>query len=241
MANSLGNHPRIPFYEPARTSIRKLERQLPKEVRQKFRKTAKSIAFLPAKISSLGPKTPLHQLVIEAIGKRRALRMEYSSLTEWERITTVIRPYQLVLSEHSWYVLAHSSMHKEVRTFNVARIESLALLAERYSIPKSFSIERHFGNAWTMIPDHGQDSRVAVRFSSMVAKNVEQVNWHPTQRTKLLPDGTLIFEATVSGLSEVVWWIIGYGDQAEALHPLKLRKMVAQRARNMAAKYGCES
>jgi predicted DNA-binding transcriptional regulator YafY len=67
------------------------------------------------------------------------------------------------------------------------------------------------------------------------------VNWHPTQHTKFLPDGSLIFEATVSGLSEIVWWIIGYGDQAEALHPLKLRKMVAQRARNMAAKYGRES
>ena len=74
-------------------------------------------------------------------------------------------------------------MHREVRTFNLARIECLTLLEERYSIPKSFSVERHFGNAWTMIPEAGRDSRVVVQFSSLVAKNVAQVNWHKTQKT----------------------------------------------------------
>jgi proteasome accessory factor B len=117
----------------------------------------------------------------------------------------------------------------------------LSLLNERYSIPKNFSVARHFGNAWTMIPGEGRDNHVVVRFTSFVSKNVEQVNWHSTQHTKLLPDGSLLFEATVSGLTEIVWWIIGYGDQAEVLRPLKLRKMVAQRARNMAAKYGGDS
>jgi proteasome accessory factor B len=70
-----------------------------------------------------------------------------------------------------------------------------------------------------------------------VAGNVAEVMWHKTQRTKLMSDGSLDFRVTVSGLNEIAWWILGYGDQAEVLQPVKLRRLVAQRAQNMAAMY----
>jgi predicted DNA-binding transcriptional regulator YafY len=54
---------------------------------------------------------------------------------------------------------------------------------------------------------------------------------------KYLEDGSLEFRAKVSGLSEIVWWILGYGDQAEVLQPAKLRRLVAQRAENLVALY----
>jgi proteasome accessory factor B len=57
--------------------------------------------------------------------------------------------------------------------------------------------------------------------------------WHKTQELHWQPDGTLEFHAQVSGLQEIGWWILGYGDQAEVLRPAKLRKLVAQRAANM--------
>ena len=88
-----------------------------------------------------------------------------------------------------------------------------------------------------MIPDAGQDTRVVVRFESMVATNVAEVTWHKTQQLKPQADGSLIFEARVSGLNEIVWWILGYGDQAEVLHPYKLKRLVAQRVKKMAATY----
>ena len=50
-------------------------------------------------------------------------------------------------------------------------------------------------------------------------------------------DGSLLFRARVSGLNEIVWWILGYGDQAEVMQPAKLRRLVAKRAKNMAAIY----
>jgi proteasome accessory factor B len=61
--------------------------------------------------------------------------------------------------------------------------------------------------------------------------------WHKTQKTEFEDDGSLLFRARVSGLSEIVWWILGYGDQAEVLQPKKLRLLIAQRAKNMAIMY----
>ena len=55
---------------------------------------------------------------------------------------------------------------------------------------------------------------------------------HAASRTDR--DGTLDFRAKVSGLNEISWWVLGYGDQAEVLEPPELRDLVAARARRMA-------
>jgi proteasome accessory factor B len=42
---------------------------------------------------------------------------------------------------------------------------------------------------------------------------------------------------TVSGLQEISWWILGYGDQAEVLKPPELRRLVAGHAARMLERY----
>lgn len=240
LANSVGNQLHLPLYEAARTAVAKLEHGLPAKERQEFRRTARSIWFLPAKVSNLAVKSAVFQALVEAITKRRVVQIEYASLTEWDRIVTKLRPYQLLFSQRSWQVVGRSSLHREIRVFNLARIESLTLLNQRFSVPRDFSMEQRIGNAWNMIPETGRDSHVVVKFGSLVAHNVAEVNWHKTQRSRLLPDGSLLFYATVSGLSEIAWWILGYGDQAEVLQPAKLRRLLASRIRKMAEMYGRE-
>jgi hypothetical protein len=46
-------------------------------------------------------------------------------------------------------------------------------------------------------------------------------------------DGTLDFHVTVSGLREIAWWIMGYGDQAEVIQPQELRELVIRRAKDV--------
>ena len=125
--------------------------------------------------------------MVAAISQRRAVKITYGSLTEWATIETTLRPYRLLFTRHYWYVLGLSSMHREVRTFNVVRIQSIEMLDEKYSIPRNFDLDRHFGNAWHMIPGNGPDSHVVVRFKHLVAKNVAEVQWHDNQRTNFYP------------------------------------------------------
>ena len=61
--------------------------------------------------------------------------------------------------------------------------------------------------------------------------------WHKTQRLESLEDGTLDFHVTVSGLNEISWWILGYGDQAEVLQPVQLREMIAAHAARLVTTY----
>ena len=237
LTNSQGAHPQSAIHHAASTAIPKLLRQLPQKVKREFRDLLKSISFQPLAVSPLAIKTSVYKSIVEALTKRRAILIDYDSLTEWKRICTTVRPYRLAFIKRSWYVIGHSSLHDEVRTFNVMRIESLKMLEQRYSVPRTFELDKHIGNAWTMIPRAGHDHRVRLKFASQMARNVAMVNWHKTQKTVLREDGTLDFEVTVSGLDEIVWWILGYGDQVEVKHPYKLKRLVAQRVKKMASNY----
>jgi proteasome accessory factor B len=237
LAAEHGRKPRLPLYEAAFSAAAKLEAALPTPLRNELRTITRSIKIRMDQASDLEGKAEVHKQLVAAIEKRRTVRIEYNSFTEWETISTKLRPYQLLFSRRSWYVIGRSSLHRDVRMFNLTRIASLTMLREKFAMPRNFDLDKYLGNAWHLIPGPGRDAHVKIRFKPLVAGNVSEVLWHKTQRTKMLPDGSLEFRATVSGLHEIAWWILGYGDQAEVIAPMRLRQLIAQRARNMAAMY----
>ncbi len=237
LAGELGQDKGVPFYQAARSAAMKLESSLPSALREKMQDMTRSIHMRLPQINRLEGKETLYQMLIDARAARRVVRIEYDSLTEWEVITTKLRPYTLLFSHRSWYVIGRSSAHSEVRTFNVSRIVSAETLKTQYVLPRGFSIDRYLRNAWHLMPGTGRDYDVCVRFKPLVAKNVAEVVWHKTQTCKFLDKGSLEFRAKVSGLHEIAWWVLGYGDQAEVLRPTKLRKLVSDRVRNMAKIY----
>jgi predicted DNA-binding transcriptional regulator YafY len=237
LATRLGADDGLPFFQPARTAALKLLSNLPASLRTKYLRLSKSIDLRLDSLARLTGLESVYDQLVKAIAARRVVRITYGSLTEWELIETNLRPYQLLFNRRTWYVVGRSSLHKEPRTFNVGRIKSLAESNEKFSMPRGFSIERYLGNAWNMIPQPGPDARVSVRFSPLVAQNVAEVTWHKTQSVRFREDGSLDYSVQVSGLNEIAWWILGYGDQAEVLQPAKLRRLVAQRAKNMCAMY----
>lgn len=142
----------------------------------------------------------------------------------------------MALLNRSWYVIGLCETHRQVRTFNLDRIISVAVLEETFSKPSKFSLESYLGNAWMMIPE-GKTYAVRLRFNAKVAGNVEEVIWHKTQCTQRQPDGSLIFEATIDGLTEIGWWIMGYGDQVYVEKPIELRERVAHVAEMVLSQY----
>ncbi|MEX0936437.1 MAG: WYL domain-containing protein [Pirellulales bacterium] len=237
MAHEIGERGNLPFYEPARTAALKLEGSLPPQLRGVLKSMTRAIRIKLPPVNPLDGQRPIYEQLVDAIARQKAVRIRYQSLTEWSEITSKLRPYQLLFSRHSWYVIGRSSIHRETRTFHVGRIRQLEPLDESFRVPRGFSVERYLRNAWQLIPEPGPDQEVRIRFQPLVAQNVAEVNWHKTQRIEFNVDGTLDFYATVSGLREISWWILGYGDQAEVLQPKGLRELVAQRVRKLMQRY----
>ncbi len=226
----------VPFQESARDAVLKLLSNLPASLRTHLSSISEHVHI------ALDPKHPLsdsqehYHRILESIEKRRKIRLKYYSLLDQDMISTLVSPYQLFFQKRSWYVIGRSSLHKEVRTFHVGRIEESKLTSDAYDIPPRFSLKKHFGNAWEMIREK-PEVEVVVRFKPLVANNVSEVLWHATQRVSWNSDGSLIFRATVEGIREISWWILGYGEQAEVLEPKSLRDLMGAHAQRMVAMY----
>ena len=87
-----------------------------------------------------------------------------------------------------------------------------------------------------MIPE-GKLYNVHLHFSRQVAGNVAEVQWHRSQRVEWNDDGSAEFFATVDGLGEIGWWVLGYGDQVEVISPAPLRKRIADVAQGVLNQY----
>ncbi len=237
ICSQLSDRKQLPFQEAALRAAQKLESSLPTRLQAEVKAAIRGIEIKLPPANPLEGSREYYRQLIAAQAQRRAVRIKYDCLTDWKLISTKVSAYRLLYSRHSWYVIGRSSLHRSTRTFNVGRIRQLELLNDHYQIPRGFSLERYLGNAWHLIPEPGRDQRVRVRFAKLVAQNVAEVLWHRTQSCEFLPDGSLDYQVTVSGLAEISWWILGYGDQAEVVEPAALREIMAKRAQRMASTY----
>jgi proteasome accessory factor B len=237
LCHELGDVRQVPFLGSAKTAALKLESSLPSNVREQIRGVADAIHIRLQTATPLDGQSPVYQQLLGAIADRHSVRIEYDSFFDRDLIRTRVSPYRLLFTRHSWYVIGRSTIHKSVRTFNVARIKRLERTDDRYEIPRNFSLDRYLGNAWHLVPEPGPAAEVRIRFAKKVAKNVAEVAWHKTQRLIWNDDDTLDFCVTVKGLNEISWWVLGYGDEAEVLEPPALRKMIADQVRRMAKRY----
>jgi len=168
--------------------------------------------------------------IFNACLARRPFEARYQAPTG-PTLTTTAHPYAVFYSR-AWYVVAYSSLHRETRTFKVARFESVEPSDAKFLENLNFSLDSYFGDAWRFIRGP-RTHRVVVRFSERVGTNVAEVRWHKTQQTRVFPDGSAELEFRVAGLTEIIWWILGYGAEAEVLEPPELREMVAEHARRV--------
>ncbi|MAT16604.1 MAG: transcriptional regulator [Planctomyces sp.] len=230
----------IPFQGAAREASFKLLSNLPRHLRDYVGEISSAVKLKLDSRGEFKEAEPHFERILQAIVDRRQVRIYYDSFSDGKEISTVCSPYRVLFSRRCWYLIGRSSLHRETRTFHIGRIRSSQTLDSRYEIPPRFSLERYLGNAWHLIREPKEKHTVEVRFQPLVARNVAEVNWHKTQETSWNEDGTLNFKVRVEGLSEIIWWILGYGNQAEVIKPAKLRRQIASHLEDMLATYQSE-
>jgi len=222
----------LPFKGSALLAALKIENNLPAKIKKYCNTALKTISTKPS------PQAPMSQLdktfasLQKAIVNKKKIKLVYHSLFENKIIEPIICPYHLMYNHRAWYVLGFSHIHKAVRTFKLNRIKNIELLDKCFINGDKFDVDDYLGRAWSMIPE-GRIYNIKLKFTPKVAHNVGEVNWHSTQKTEYKNDGSAIMEFRVDGLDEIMWWILGYGDQVQVLTPKVLRTRIVEIAQNM--------
>jgi predicted DNA-binding transcriptional regulator YafY len=175
-------------------------------------------------------------LLADAVEHNKRLSLVYRSQRSGETKRLTIDPYALVFRKHNWYMVCYSQQHRRIIQLKVARIMEAEATGETFEMPRDFSVDSFYAKSWEVwVGDVEQ--LVRIKFSPKVANLIRETKRHPTQQLEDTPDGGVIFSATVSGITEIGFWVLSWGSEAEVLQPAELRESIAETARRMAEIY----
>ncbi|MFC1997968.1 WYL domain-containing protein, partial [Chloroflexota bacterium] len=132
-----------------------------------------------------------------------------------------IEPYAIGRTMH---VIGLRQPPGKIRTFKIERIRTARLLEETYSIPVAFDPSEYLKDAWGIWISEKTPQEVVLLFDASVARRVQETQWHYTQETEVLADGSLRWKAQVAEWREMLPWIRGWGADCEVLEPPSLVK-----------------
>jgi len=148
-----------------------------------------------------------------------------------------IEPYAIGRTAH---VIGNREPPGAMRTLKLERIRRIELLDEPYEIPSDFDPRELLADAWGIWYTEEEPVEVVLKFHPRVANRVRETRWHRSERLDEQPDGSLIWQARVAEVQEMVPWIRGWGADVEVLEPPELREKMMGEARRLARRYGWE-
>ncbi len=168
-----------------------------------------------------------------AVWKRQRLGLVYRSRESDEAAPREISPYTMVHRRSSWYVIAYCHLRDEVRTFKAARVEGARPSGKAFYQDPDYDPNDYLLYSWNIMA--GKPNVVLARFDESVGRLIlEKTLAHGRVWQE---DNWTFMQTIVSGLEEFSWWIMQFGEHAEVMQPLELRRMLAMRCAKMAELY----
>jgi predicted DNA-binding transcriptional regulator YafY len=185
-----------------------------------------------------GHRAAMLAMVQTALATRCCLAVTYDSASGGAR-ERVLQPYDLTPEEGGFLLVAHDSVHGEVRYFRIDRILEARQLAERYEIPPDFDARAYRGSGWGVLRGMARPpERIVLRFNAEEGRRVRDEQHHPSQRETKQADGSWLISFHAGITPELVRWVFRWGTGCVVLEPAALRAMVRAQAAAIAALYG---
>ena len=172
--------------------------------------------------------------IITALLREERLRVTHEGVSGGKK-TFVLEPYTLLVYKKGLYLAGKSEGHGgEIRTFALDGFRAVEWLrGQRFEYPTAYRPEQITEGAFGLF--RGKEvTRVKILFDEKVARYVQRRMWHPTQRFKKAARGVEM-TMDVRGTTEIVSWVLGFGDKARVVAPPQLRAQIAAEAARVAS------
>jgi predicted DNA-binding transcriptional regulator YafY len=185
---------------------------------------------LDLKLADHSRHQPTIRTIQEALLQRRQLVGRYRSPYQKTDVSLRLNPYRLCLVQQAWYLIAQPDSRPRPQTYRVARFTALRTDEQLALAPVDFDLRAYFGDAWGVF--RGKTSyEVEITFTPDAAPLVTETTWHHTQQSRRHEDGSVTQTFRVDGLSEILWWVLGWAGRAAVVRPPELRTMVVEQLR----------
>lgn len=209
-----------PFHEELSRAFGRFEETLTPAMRQFLDRLPAVVGAKPAAGGKRGTRAHRDRVaqLLDASLHRRKVRMQYHSLTSRRTKVYHVDPYRVIYAEGGLYLRAYVPEYGEIRTFAVERIERLKLRDEHFTEPvQPVDAFPHSLGVHSGPPEH-----IEIEFDARIAAHVAEREWHPSQKVRVLPDGSARLEMQVCNDWALRRWILGFGSQVRVLSPSTL-------------------
>lgn len=167
-----------------------------------------------------------HSIIEKSIHGRLQITIQYQNPWSGESTKRTFNPYGLIFSEGMWHVIGYCNLRKDYRTLSLDGIRRIDITNNKFSIPEDFDLETHMRSGWRKFTGDGYRQTIKIKFYSEIAPLIKRRNWHPDQKIKEFPDGSILFTVTVAGTEEIIPWVLGFLPYSEIISPPGLKKTV---------------
>ncbi|MBS4098297.1 MAG: WYL domain-containing protein [Sulfuricella sp.] len=149
----------------------------------------------------------------------------------------LINPLGLVQRGVMLYLVCTIKTYSDLRILAIHRVQSAILLDTPSKQPEGFSLDAYLATG-----AFGWMSDLTVPFEALftpeAGNHLYETPLSEDQAITLQEDGRLKVTATIQQNHQLVWWLLGFGDDVEVVAPLDLRARIAEKLRLAASRYG---
>jgi predicted DNA-binding transcriptional regulator YafY len=175
--------------------------------------------------------------IMTALLREDRLRVTHEGVSGGRK-TFVLEPYTLLVYKKGLYLAGRSLGHDgAIRTFALDGFRAVEWRrGDHFDYPADFRPEQITEGAFGLIRGR-EAARVRIWFDAKVARYVQRRQWHPSQRFRRAGAG-IELTLDVQGTTELVSWVLGFGDKARVVEPATLRFEVGRELARAARQYG---
>jgi len=225
------------FERPLLSALKKMAAALPDTISLHWADWDQTISFR----TSAEPVLDLEvfDTLAKATAGRRQLRLDYRKPANRQTESRLVDPYHLANINGEWFLFAFDHLRQDIRTFVPARIQAVHPTGKTFPRPATFSLRKLLRHSFGVHSGRG-DFKVVIRFDHLIADYIREKKWHPSQRSRELPNGALELEMRLSSLGEVQRWILSWGGGAVPVQPHELVASIQEAARALGRRIGAD-
>lgn len=170
----------------------------------------------------------IFRVVGESLLQRQQISIRYKSYTQ-QLSTRTISPQTLVHYRENWYLDAWCHLRNDLRTFSLARIESVEQAQSAAKEIPAEQLQQHFSDSYGIFAGKGGHT-ARLRFHPEIAREISMQQWHPQQIGQW--DGHYyLLSFPYSDSRELIGDILRHLPNVEVEAPASLRNAIYQRLR----------
>lgn len=177
-----------------------------------------------------------YQLFSEAIANNFKVSLDYSSINN-ESKSIIIHPYELVMYQNFWYVIARDEMDdKKFKVYKLSsRMDNVkVLVGQRFYFDEDFQVSNHLGKTSIVKFDEYQ-LKLHVFDEAAISISEKIIGINPESRW--LKQNVLELKTTVEGKYNAISLVMSLGDNAVLLEPVELVDEIKKIVKNLTKTY----